>query len=134
MRKKRLSIKGHSCINLALKLQCLKDESSVFAFCVLSMILNRSLITFQAKIENLERNTAQYLAWQSIIDAMRMNRDASAIANEVIQHLTALSGTKVKVTLEIEAEIPDGTPDDVVRTVMENCKTLKFQDQSFEVE
>lgn len=68
------------------------------------------------------------------IDAMRMNRDASAIANEVIQHLTALSGAKVKVTLEIEAEIPDGTPDDVVRTVVENCKTLKFQDQSFEAE
>ncbi len=65
---------------------------------------------------------------------MRMNRDASAIANEVIQHLTALSGAKVKVTLEIEAEIPDGTPDDVVRTVVENCKTLKFQDQSFEAE
>jgi len=68
------------------------------------------------------------------IDAMRLNRDASAIANEVIQHLTALSGAKVKVTLEIEAEIPDGAPDDVVRTVVENCKTLKFQDQSFEAE
>ena len=68
------------------------------------------------------------------IDAMRMNRDASAIANEVIQHLTALSGAKVKVTLEIEAEIPDGTPDDVVRTVVENCKTLKFDAQGFESE
>ncbi|MFM7447367.1 MAG: Swt1 family HEPN domain-containing protein, partial [Leptolyngbyaceae cyanobacterium] len=42
------------------------------------------------------------------IDAMRINRDASAIANEVIQHLTALNGATVKITLEIEAEIPEG--------------------------
>jgi predicted AAA+ superfamily ATPase len=66
------------------------------------------------------------------IDAMRINRDASAIANEVIQHLTALNGATVKITLEIEAEIPEGVPDDVARTVMENCRTLKFNNQSFE--
>jgi len=68
------------------------------------------------------------------IDAMRMNRDASKIADEVVQHLTALSGANVKITLEIEAEIPEGVPDEVFRTVMENCKTLKFKNQSFEPE
>ncbi len=66
------------------------------------------------------------------IDAMRINRDAPAIANEVIQHLTALQGATVKITLEIEADIPEGVPDDVARTVMENCRTLKFNNQSFE--
>lgn len=66
------------------------------------------------------------------IDAMRINRDASAIANEVIQHLTALNGATVKITVEIEAEIPEGIPNDVARTVMENCRTLKFIHQSFE--
>ena len=66
------------------------------------------------------------------IDAMRINRDASAIANEVIQHLTALKGATVKITLEIQADIPDGVPDDVARTVMENCRTLKFNAQAFE--
>jgi hypothetical protein len=68
------------------------------------------------------------------IDPLRINRDAPAIANEIIQHLTRLSGARVKVTLEIEAEIPDGAPDDVVRTVTENCRTLKFNNQSFELE
>ncbi|NJO76740.1 MAG: ATP-binding protein [Leptolyngbyaceae cyanobacterium RM1_406_9] len=68
------------------------------------------------------------------IDAMRVNRDTPAIANEVIQHLTSLSGAKVKITLDIEAEIPDGVPDDVVRTIMENCRTLKFNSQAFEQE
>lgn len=68
------------------------------------------------------------------IDALRINRDAPAIANEIIQHLTRLKGASVKVTLEIEADVPDGVPDDVVRTVTENCRTLKFKNQSFETD
>lgn len=66
------------------------------------------------------------------IDPMRVNRDAAAIANEVIQHLTALNTAQVTVTIEIQADIPDGVPDDVIRTVSENCRTLKFSSQGFE--
>ena len=40
----------------------------------------------------------------------------------------------VKVTLEIEAELPDGATEQVVRTVTENCRTLKFESQGFEKE
>jgi len=54
------------------------------------------------------------------------------IADEVISHFTALVGGKVKVTLEIEAEIPSGAPDNVVRTVTENSRMLKFSQQGFE--
>ena len=43
-------------------------------------------------------------------------------------------GATVRVTLEIEAEIPDGAPDNVVRTVTENGRTLKFDSQGFEKE
>ena len=35
--------------------------------------------------------------------------------------------TKVTVTLEIEASVPGGVPDNVVRTVTENGRTLKFK-------
>jgi hypothetical protein len=38
----------------------------------------------------------------------------------------------LKVTLEIEARIPNGAPDNVVRTVTENSRTLKFTTQGFE--
>jgi len=39
------------------------------------------------------------------------------------------------VTLEIEAEIPSGAPDHVVRTVTENGRELKFSGNSgFETE
>jgi hypothetical protein len=38
----------------------------------------------------------------------------------------------VEITLEIEAAIPEGAPDNVVRTVTENCRTLKFRTHGFE--
>ena len=68
------------------------------------------------------------------LDATRVGRDASQIADEVIAHLAGLVGAKVTVTLEIEAEIPSGAPDHVVRTVTENSRTLKFSSQGFERE
>jgi hypothetical protein len=68
------------------------------------------------------------------LDPERVGRDAGRIADEVISHLSGLVGANVKVTLEIEAEIPNGAPDNVVRTVTENSRTLKFKNQGFEKE
>lgn len=48
--------------------------------------------------------------------------------------MAGLVGAKVTVTLEIEATIPDGAPEHLVRTVTENARTLKFTSQGFEVE
>ena len=69
-----------------------------------------------------------------MLDAARVGRDASLIADEVISHLSGLVDAKVAVTLEIEAEVPSGTPENVVRTVTENSRTLKFTSQGFEKE
>lgn len=66
------------------------------------------------------------------LDATRVGRDASKIADEVISHLTGIVNSSVTVTLEIHADVPGGVPEKVVRTVTENCRTLKFQDQGFE--
>jgi hypothetical protein len=66
------------------------------------------------------------------IDPVRAGRDVSEIADAVIQHLAALSEATVEVTLEIEADLPDGAPDNVVRTVTENARTLKFKSHGFE--
>ena len=68
------------------------------------------------------------------LDATRVGRDASRIADEVIAHLTALLDSSVTVTLEIEAETPSGAPDHVVRTVTENSRTLGFKTHGFENE
>jgi len=68
------------------------------------------------------------------LNPIRVGLDASRVADEVIAHLTALPNAKVKVTLEIEADIPEGAADSVVRTVTENSRTLKFSIQGFETE
>ncbi len=56
------------------------------------------------------------------LDAERVGRDAGNIAAGVIAHLAGLVGSKVKVTLEIEAEVPAGAPDHVVRTVTKTAE------------
>jgi hypothetical protein len=49
--------------------------------------------------------------------------------------ISAKHWSSVRVTLEIEAGIPAGAPDNVVRTVTENSRTLKFTINSgFEAE
>jgi hypothetical protein len=53
---------------------------------------------------------------------------------EVLEHLSVLPGAEVQVTLEPRVAVPDGVKEDVVRTVSENAKTLKFQTFSFERE
>ena len=68
------------------------------------------------------------------LDSARVGRDAGRIADEVISHLSGLVGARVTVTLEIQAEVPSGAPDHVVRTVTENSRTLKFTNQGFEKE
>ena len=68
------------------------------------------------------------------LDSTRVGRDASRIADEVIAHLAGQVGAEVTVTLEIEVVLPDGASDQIVRTVTENSRTLKFTSQGFEKE
>ena len=68
------------------------------------------------------------------LDPLRVGRDAARIGEEIIQHLSTLTGSKVEVTLEIRVDAPDGVPDKTVRDVTENCRTLKFESYGFEEE
>lgn len=68
------------------------------------------------------------------MDPVRLTSSADEIAREVLQHLTGVKDADVSVTLDIRATLPDGTPEHVVRTVTENCRTLKFEQAGFERE
>jgi predicted AAA+ superfamily ATPase len=68
------------------------------------------------------------------IDPRRMASDAGKIMEEVVKHLTSLPHATVSITLEIQALLPDGVPAEVVRTVSENCRTLRFESHGFEEE
>ena len=68
------------------------------------------------------------------LDPIRAGRDAQQVIAEIVQHLIGLSGATVEVTMEIQAKVSDGVPEDVVRIVTENCRTLRFTTQEFEEE
>ena len=61
------------------------------------------------------------------LDNTRINRDVQRLVEEIINHLINAEGCKVEVTLEVNAVAPDGLSASIVRTVMENCKTLKIK-------
>ncbi len=68
------------------------------------------------------------------INPRMMAGEAGKIMEEIVKHLTTLYEANVQVTLEIQANIPGGVTDDIVRTVTENCRTLKFESAEFEEE
>jgi hypothetical protein len=51
-----------------------------------------------------------------------------------LEAINKASAREKSITLEVEADIPAGAPDQVVRTVNENSKTLKFTNYDFERE
>ena len=67
-----------------------------------------------------------------LLDPERVPRDAMQIADGILQQLNALTGTNVRVTLEIEAERSEGFPDKMRSDVAENSRTLKFSNAEFE--
>ncbi len=68
------------------------------------------------------------------LDPVRAGAEAGRIAQEILTHLVNVPGARVQVTLEIEAVAPEGVPENVVRTVTENARTLKFRTHGFERE
>ena len=66
------------------------------------------------------------------LDARRLGRDASRIAEEVVQHLSSIVGADVHITLDIQVKLPENASDKLVRDVTENCRTLKFEEFGFE--
>ncbi|MCJ7603633.1 MAG: hypothetical protein MUO63_19295 [Desulfobulbaceae bacterium] len=66
--------------------------------------------------------------------AVTASLDFSNIAQEIIQHFSSQLGTKVSITLEIEAESEEGFSEATRRTVQENSRTLGFNHAEFEEE
>ena len=70
-------------------------------------------------------NTHFYMS--AVLDNTRINRDVQRYVEEIISHLTSVDGCKVEVSLEVNVQAPEGLPTPIVRTVMENCRTLKVK-------
>jgi uncharacterized protein len=68
------------------------------------------------------------------VDPTRLGRDAGRIGQEIIAHLTGLKDAKVTVTVEVQAEVPEGVDLATVRAVTENCRVLHFKSHGFEAQ
>ncbi len=66
------------------------------------------------------------------LDTTRIGRDVQRLVEEIISHLTDTDGAQVTLNLEVSAESPDGFSDSTVRTVQENCQTLRIRNCGFE--
>ena len=66
------------------------------------------------------------------LDNTRVNKNVNDYLTEIIQHLMSVDGADVELTLEVSVTAPEGIPTSTVRTVSENCRTLKIQDFGFE--
>ncbi|MFJ6328256.1 MULTISPECIES: DUF499 domain-containing protein [unclassified Rhizobium] len=67
-----------------------------------------------------------------MISSERPARDIHQVVEAIVEQLTTLRGSQVKLRLEIDAEIPDGLDRAKVRTLVENANTLGFIEKSIE--
>ncbi len=67
-----------------------------------------------------------------MISPERPARDIHQIVEAIVEQLTTLPGSQVRLRLEIEAEVPDGLERAKVRTLVENANTLGFVERSLE--
>lgn len=76
------------------------------------------------------KNTRFYMSAQ--LDTTRIGRDVQRLVEEVINHLTSVDGAQVEMSLELNVKSPDGLSPQIVRTVSENCRTLRVKDFGFD--
>ena len=54
------------------------------------------------------------------------------VADAIVKHLAGLLDAGIDVRIETTAKSEDGFDDEIVRTVTENARTLKFEQHGFE--
>jgi predicted AAA+ superfamily ATPase len=76
------------------------------------------------------KNTHFYMSAQ--LDTTRIGRDVQKLVEEVISHLASIDRAQVEVLLELNVNAPEGIPQQIVRTVSENCRTLRVRSFGFD--
>lgn len=66
------------------------------------------------------------------LDNTRINRDVQRLVGEVISHLTNADGVHVEIALEVTADASNEFEVPLIRTVTENCKTLRVDQYGFD--
>lgn len=70
------------------------------------------------------------LRW--LIAPNKNSRDTGKVAHEIILYYTGLTRADVYDRLKIAAEIPDGQLEDMIYSIVENNRTLRFKSRGFD--
>ncbi|MFA5602914.1 MAG: hypothetical protein WDA21_04235, partial [Bacilli bacterium] len=81
-------------------------------------------------LQSLKGPTHFYLSTK--LDTTRYIRDIGKLNEEVLNHLLSFNGNKVDIRLDVQIDFKEEVPSDIIRTVTENCRTLKVEDSGFE--
>lgn len=66
------------------------------------------------------------------MDGHRSLMKIGKIDENVLAHLASIPGAEVKITYTLEVTVPSGIPDNTLRTVNENAKSLKIDTHGFQ--
>lgn len=66
------------------------------------------------------------------LESQRWTRSVADIAEAIVDQLAKAEASKVTITIEVEADAPDGFDDRTQRTIAENASVLKFNTSDFE--
>lgn len=102
---------------------------------IISYPVHGNEFTESAPVQEIEfiekpKNTRFYMSAQ--LDVTRIGRDVQRLVEEVISHLISVEGAQVELTLDVNVIAPNGMSTQTVRTVSENCQTLRVQTFGFE--
>ena len=77
--------------------------------------------------------TSQTRFFMSVkLDNTRVIRDLQKYLDEVISHLSATDNCDINLTLEVSAVASEGFSQSTIRTVTENCRTMRITDCGFD--
>jgi len=65
------------------------------------------------------------------LDPQRYGRDLTRLSQEILHQLASVEGSELEVSVEVHASKPDGFPEDKVRIILENARTLGFEPFGF---
>ena len=66
------------------------------------------------------------------VDPERYSRDLNRLSQEILQHLSSINGVELEITIEIHADVKEGFTAEKIRVILENARSLKFKQSSFE--
>lgn len=76
------------------------------------------------------RNTHFYMSAK--LENTRIKRDVSRLVDEIINRITSIDGSEIEISLDLNATVKKDIFQNRIRTVSENCRTLKVKNFGFD--